>query len=82
MVDFLVVVNLSVGCHDDITITGNERLLSRLGIHDGKTFMCDTMVEWSAAFLLDNHVAGPIGTSVAEFGRTFDEFLSKIGGIE
>mmetsp|Transcript_22081 Transcript_22081/g.37709 ORF Transcript_22081/g.37709 Transcript_22081/m.37709 type:complete len:205 (-) Transcript_22081:198-812(-) len=63
-VDFFIVVNLSVGCHDDIAVGRHERLLARLGIHNGKTLVCDTVVERSLAILLDDEVAGPIGATV------------------
>lgn len=31
---------------------------------------------------VNDHVAGPIGTAVAEFGGAFDEFFAEVGGGE
>jgi hypothetical protein len=38
--------------------------------------MCNTVVERPFTFLFDYDVARPIGTTMTELGRTFDEFLS------
>lgn len=75
-----VIVDLSVGRDDDVAVARNEGLRTRLGIHDGETFMGDAVIEGNArgGIGVDDDVAGPVGAAVAELGRAFDKFFAEL----
>jgi hypothetical protein len=82
-IQFLVIVNLPVGGHDDIAVATDQRLRSGLGIHDGESFVGDAVGEGDGGGIGgDDDVAAPIGTAVAEFGGAFDEVVAEVGGVE
>lgn len=82
-IQFLVIVNLPIGGNDDITVATDQGLRTRLGIHDGESFVGNAVGEGDGGRIGgDDDVAAPVGAAVAEFGGAFDEVVAEVGGVE
>mmetsp|Transcript_18054 Transcript_18054/g.41768 ORF Transcript_18054/g.41768 Transcript_18054/m.41768 type:complete len:210 (+) Transcript_18054:1190-1819(+) len=72
LVELLVVVDLSIGGNNHISIRRNKRLRSTFRIYDGKTLMSNTMRHCDSFLSLrvNDNVTGPVRATMAKFRRT------------
>jgi len=78
-IEFFVVIDLSVGSNDNLTVSAEKRLFTRLRVDDGKTLMRNGVTT-------RHMIAAPIGTSVSQAKGTLNELLTQLmigkGGSE
>jgi hypothetical protein len=80
VVQVLVVVDLTVGRHNDRAVGGDERLRARLGIHNRQTLMGNTVgkIDSIGRIGLNHKIARPVGAAMTETRRARNELTAEV----